>query len=279
MGIALALGAALLFAAGTVLQRHAAASATEGEARRASFMAVLARRPLWLAGLAADAAGFACQAAALATGRLAVVQPMLAAGLVFALPMAALLDRRRVTRRELAGAAAVTAGLSLFLLLAAPAGGREDASGRAWAAAFAVAAVVSAAAWLRARGASPIPRALLLGSATGILFGLSAALTKATAAALDGGAAAVLLDWHAWALVIIGYASMALAQASLQTRALGAAVATQMSLDPLTGVALGVLAFHERMDGSVWGAAAGVAVTTAGIALLAAERTAWASAR
>jgi drug/metabolite transporter (DMT)-like permease len=268
MGIALALAAALLFAVGTVLQRHVAASATEGEARRASFLAVLARQPVWLAGVAADAAGFACQAAALAAARLAVVQPLLASSLVFAL----LLQRRRLTVRELAGMAAVTGGLALFLVVADPSGGREDASAAGWAAAFLVCALVCGSAWVRSRGASRTRRALLLGTATGVLFGLSAALTKAAVGVLHDGVMAVLLDWHAWALVVVGWASMALAQASLQAGPLGPAVATQMTFDPLAGVLLGVLAFHERLSGSVAGAVVALALIGAGIALLTAQR-------
>jgi drug/metabolite transporter (DMT)-like permease len=262
MTIAQALGAALLFAVGTVLQRRVAAAAGADEARRASFLATLARRPVWLAGMGADALGYGLQAAALAHGRLAVVQPLLATSLVFAL----LLAGRRPTRRELLGAGLVTGGLALFLGLAQPAGGAADASTAAWLVAFAVTGLVCAGAWRLARGAAATRRALLLGSATGVLFGLSAALTKATVAQLDAG---VLLDWHAWALVLVGYASVALAQASLQAGALGAAVATQMALDPCAALLLGVLAFHERFAGSVAGAVAGVAVVLAGVSALA----------
>ncbi len=95
MAVAFALVAALLFALGSALQRHVA---VEG-----SSLLALARRPPWLAGIAADAAGYAAQAAALAVGRLAVVQPLLVSTLVFALP----LERRRLQRSEIAAALAV----------------------------------------------------------------------------------------------------------------------------------------------------------------------------
>ena len=115
----------------------------------------LARRPLWLAGMAADAVGFVCHAAALGAGRLVIVQPLLATSLVFALPLSAALERRRVTARELRAALVVIAGLAAFLLLRRP---QRRARGRArsrWLAAFAVAGVVSGAASLLARGATP----------------------------------------------------------------------------------------------------------------------------
>ncbi len=99
----LALAAALFFALGTVLQQRVAASASAEEAAKLGFLLRLARRPAWLAGIASDAAGFVCHAAALAAGRLVVVQPILATSLVFALPIGAWLDSggsRRVSYSE-----------------------------------------------------------------------------------------------------------------------------------------------------------------------------------
>ncbi len=46
----------------------------------------MAQRPVWLAGIAADALGFGCQSRRLGFGRLAVVQPLLVASFGFALP-------------------------------------------------------------------------------------------------------------------------------------------------------------------------------------------------
>jgi drug/metabolite transporter (DMT)-like permease len=270
--VILALVAALLFAVGTVLQERVAKESSAQDAGSASFLLRLARRPVWLAGVAADGLGFVAQAAALAVGRLVVVQPLLSVSLVFALPLGAALEGRRVGRRQMLAAVAVTGGLAVFLLLANPSGGRDDASLRAWAIAFALCAVMCAAGWVLARGAGAVRRAVLLGSATGVLFGLSAALTKATVERLDGGLVHLLADWHLPALVVVGYASMALAQASLQSGALGPAVATQMALDPVTSLLLGTLAFGERLHetaaGTV-GALAGVALMVSGIAVLA----------
>ena len=78
MAVILALAAALLFALGMVLQAQVASKASEEEARGMGFLVQLARKPRWLAGIAADALGFVAQAWALAIGRLVVVQPLLA---------------------------------------------------------------------------------------------------------------------------------------------------------------------------------------------------------
>jgi drug/metabolite transporter (DMT)-like permease len=273
MAIPLALAAALLFSLGTVLQQQVAAQASEEEARGAGFLLRLARQPRWLAGIVADALGFVAQAAALAIGRLVVVQPLLATSVVFSLPLGAKLGHRRVVRRDMVAALAVTAGLGVFLVVADPTGGREDATTAAWIVSFGVAAVACAALALAARGRPPARRAGLIGAAAGILFGLSAGLTKATVERLDDGVLEVFTDWHLYALIVVGYASMSLSQSSLQTGALAPSVATQMSLDPITSLLLGIFAFDETVHEDAVGLIAALAafvVMIAGIVSLAA---------
>src|SRR3954469_19958005 len=82
--LALALGAAVLFAAGTVYQEKVATTASDTEAASAGFLIRLAKQPVWLLGIAIDAGGVVCQAAALGVGKLVVVQPILAPRGVFA---------------------------------------------------------------------------------------------------------------------------------------------------------------------------------------------------
>jgi drug/metabolite transporter (DMT)-like permease len=272
--VALALVAALLFALGTVLQQQVAATASGAEAMRANFLVRLARKPRWLAGIAADAGGFACQAAALGLGRIVVVQPLLATSVVFALPLGAWLGDEPVGRRQWLAAVVVTGGLAVFLVVGNPSGGTDDATAAAWIAAGAIAAAACGALVLAARRRPPAMRAALLGTATGLLFGLSAALTKATVERLDDGVLAVLGDWHVYALVVVGYASMTLSQASLQTGALAPAVATQMVLDPVASLLLGILAFGERLHETALGVIASLAALVAmlaGLVALAAQ--------
>jgi drug/metabolite transporter (DMT)-like permease len=275
MAIPLALAAALLFSLGTVLQQQVASAASEQDARGAGFLLRLARQPRWLAGIAADALGFVAQAAALGLGRIVVVQPLLATSVVFALPLGARMEGKRVSRPELIGALAVTAGLGAFLVLADPAGGVENASATAWVISFAVAAVLCTALTLVSRGRAPVHRAALLGTAAGILFALSAALTKATVEQLDEGVLAIFEHWQLYALVVVGYASMTLSQASLQAGPLAPAVATQMALDPVASLFLGTLAFKETIHhdtGTLLASLAAFAVMIAGIGFLALRR-------
>lgn len=95
LAVAVAVGAALCYGLASALQQHAAARAPTAESLRIGLLARLVRRPLWLAGGAADLAGFALQFAALSRGALVVVQPILVLSLLFALPIGARLGASR----------------------------------------------------------------------------------------------------------------------------------------------------------------------------------------
>jgi len=279
--VSLALVAALLFAFGTVLQQKEAQEVSDDDALKAGFLLRLARRPVWLAGMAADGVGYGAQAAALGIGRIVVVQPLLATTVVFALPLGARILGQPIRRREVLAALAVTVGLGVFLVVADPQGGREDATTAAWFASFGVAAAVCVPLVLAGRRAStPAMKATLLGIATGVLWGLSAGLTKAVVEELDEGVLSVLGDWHLYALAVVGWASLTLAQASLQAGALAPAVATQAALDPIASVLIGTLAFEETLHHGALGIAgslAGFIAMVGGIVVLASAQGAPAS--
>ncbi len=271
MDIVLALAAALLFALGTVLQQKAGLE-EPAEGSSSGLLIQMAKRPVWLAGIAADAVGFGCQAAALGFGRLAVVQPLLVASVVFALPLGARLTGQRVKRIDVGAAFLVVAALVAFLTIANPSGGRADAPLGAWliagAACVAVCAVLVAAGQ---RGPAP-RRAALLGIATGVLFALSAALTKAVVDELDDGVLTIFTTWHLYALAVVGYASMTLNQLALNTGALAPAVATSMAFDPIVSVILGIALLQESLDAGaldVAGTVLALAAAGVGMAVLA----------
>ena len=67
MEIVLALTSALLFALGNVLQQKAGLDASSAGAS-SGLLLRMARRPVWLAGIASDGLGFVAQAAALGIG-------------------------------------------------------------------------------------------------------------------------------------------------------------------------------------------------------------------
>ena len=271
MEIVLALGSALLFALGSVLQQKAGIDAPSSGASSGVLLR-MARRPVWLGGIAADALGYVAQAAALGIGRLAVVQPLLVTSVVFALPLGMMLTGLRAHRTDLAAAVLVVIAVVGFLLISRPDGGRNEAPLGDWVAAMAVCGAVCLPLVLAGRRGPAPRRAAMLGAAAGILFALSAALTKAVVDELHRGLPHVLAGWQLYALAVVGYVSMTLNQLALNTGALAATLATSTALDPIASVALGLTLFAEspRTGGAeLVGTLAALAVALGGIVTLA----------
>ena len=271
MDIVLALVAALLFAVGTVLLQRAGMDEPAGGSD-SGLLLRMARRPVWLAGIAADGLGFAAQAAALSLGRLAVVQPLLVTSVVFSLPLGARFTGQRIRPADVAAAALVVGALVAFLVVADPSGGRDDAPFGEWLLAGAVVGGIAAPLFLLGRRLAPAPKAALLGTATGLMFALSAALTKAATDRLGERIRELLLDWRIYALIVIGYVSMTLNQIALSTGALAPAIATSMAFDPIGSVVLGTTLLQESLHETTLGIVAivlSLAAALAGMVVLA----------
>jgi drug/metabolite transporter (DMT)-like permease len=270
--IILAVAAALFFALGTVLQQKAGLD-DPAESSSAGLLVQMARRPVWLVGISCDGLGFICQFIALSVGSLAVVQPLLVLSVVFALPLGVVFTQQRVKRIDVVAAAVVTVGLIAFLTIANPHGGRQDAPLGDWLITGAVVLVVTAPLLLASRRAhTTAAKAAFLGTATGVLFGLSAALTDVTGHRFDDGILEIFTSWPLYALIVVGYVSMTLSQLSLNTGALAPAVATQMSFDPITSLVLAIVLLDESLDSSpleVVATVIALAAALGGVAVLA----------
>jgi drug/metabolite transporter (DMT)-like permease len=128
MVVVSALGSALLYALAAVTQQRAAVDEPMENSLRLRLLFNLLRRPLWLAGLVCDVGAFLLQFYALDHGALVLVQPLLVSGLLFALPLGALMSHERMRRTDWVGAGLVVLGLSVFLLVAQPDRGSADAA-------------------------------------------------------------------------------------------------------------------------------------------------------
>jgi drug/metabolite transporter (DMT)-like permease len=239
-------------ATASVLQRRAAAEAPEREAFRLSLLTYLLRRRVWLAGIAMTVVAAVCQAAALATGPVALVQPIFIIELPCALLLASIVMRRGLPRRVWYAVASVTVGLGVALASAAPSGGTETSSSQLWALALIATggfeAVLLAGA-LRTRGE---PRAALLGLAAACGYALTAALMKQAMAALAHGPGHFFATWQLYATAAAGVGSLFLLQNALQA---GTLVSSQPMLtlgDALISVCLGVLLFDEDIRLGWW---------------------------
>jgi drug/metabolite transporter (DMT)-like permease len=251
--IPLALAASLCTATSSVCQRLGARN-NQATALDVWLIFRLARHPIWLAGIASMILGFVFQLTALHYGALALVQPILALELLFVFGYMAVLGSRTVKRRDWLAAAAMCAGLGLFLFAAAPSGGRQYAPGYLWwIAGLATLGVVLAGLALAfgLRGKSPASgshRAAILGAVTGISWGFVAAVIKEFSSHLSGGAAAIFSNWSVYVLLGAGAASLLLASHALAAGPLAASQPGFTILDPLAASLLGMFLFGEHFD-------------------------------
>jgi drug/metabolite transporter (DMT)-like permease len=251
--IPLALAGSLCTATSSVCQRL---GAKNSEATRVDLWLIvrLARRPIWLVGLASQILGFAFQVTALHYGALALVQPVFALELLLVFASMTVLGSGRVTRRDWLAAAAMTAGLALLLLAASPSGGRPHAPAPLWwlAGLISLAAVVTGlvvAFGLRQRSpASARRRAAVLGAVTGIAWGFVAAVIKEFSARLGQGPGPILASWSLYVLIGAGAASLLLASHALAAGPLAASQPGFTILDPITAGLLGLFLFGEHIQ-------------------------------
>jgi drug/metabolite transporter (DMT)-like permease len=252
MASVLALVAAFLFALAAALQQKGALNLPEISLRNPASLARLAGQTMWLVGTLALLTGYVFQAAALDRGRLAIIQPLLVMTVVFALPLGYFLTGQHVGRRELIGAAVIVVGLACFAIFGDPAGGRENAPGDEWALAIAVLAIVCAVLLVFGGRGGLTMKAAVYGTVAGILFGLSAALTKPTLEYLHVGIDELLSHWEPYALAIAGVLGFVLQQVSLATGRLAPSVATVSVANPVVGILLGVILLDERLSRPAW---------------------------
>ena len=186
--VLLALAASLCTATASVCQRAGArCTGLAAGGFDARLIVRLARQPTWLLGIAAMIGGFVFQLTALHFGELGLVQPILAAELLFVFGYLAVAGSRQPNLRDWLAVAGMSAGIGVFLRLAAPSGGRLHAPGSSWLLAGlitggVVLAALAVAFGLRGRrGASRSRRAAVLGSATGISWGFMAAVIAGAA--------------------------------------------------------------------------------------------------
>ncbi|AWK72729.1 hypothetical protein CBI38_15320 [Rhodococcus oxybenzonivorans] len=272
-----ALVAALLFACASVAQQSAASVVPED----AGLMTSLVRSPRWWAGVAGDGGGYIMQAVALALGSVLVVQPLLVTALLFALPLSAKFSGYRLNRTTWVLAVALAAALALFLVVGNPTEGNIDAPFREWVIPLAiVGSVVAAAALAGMTKIGPGWRALLLGAASGALYGVAVAFTKYVVELVPRGLWTVLSSWQTWSLVAAGLVGVYLQQRAFQVGPLSASLPALTIAEPLAAVFLGMTVLDERLrvDGPglivVGCAVAVMLIATIGLSRSQAQRTA-----
>jgi drug/metabolite transporter (DMT)-like permease len=270
IAVVLALLASLCFALGSLIQQGAARQ-THARALRLGLLVTLARERRWLGGMALTVFSFGIQAAALAFGPLALVQPLATLDVLFALPLIARLNHRPLTAKSIAGGLCVAAGMAVFVGISPPTRGIGAPGITAWLPALiAIAALVavSAAAALRARGTA---RVILLAASAAAIYGVLDGLTKSTVDILSHRGAAVLTTWEPYALIAAGILGGLFGQSAFNAGPLSLSLPVIDTVEPATAVILAVVVFHESLSRTPWHLAVqllGAATAAAGIVLL-----------
>jgi drug/metabolite transporter (DMT)-like permease len=249
-----ALGAAFFIAIGDVMHQRSAHEITDEPVSHLELFTRLLRDRRWWLGSLVAGAGFALQAAALGLGSVLLVQALLVTSLLFALPINARINRRRVTRWEWLWAALLAASVVVIVTVGNPTEGHSHASWETWTA---VVVVLAPALILCVLGAGIVKgpaSAVLLGFVSGTLWGVFAVLTKGVVDRLDDGFWALIRmpELYVWAAVAI--AGTAYQQASFRAGSLTASLPTMTVAEPVVGSVLGVVVLGEalRPDEAGW---------------------------
>lgn len=270
LAAALALASAALFAVAAVAQQRAARGVPDE--RGTGLLRALLRSRLWWVGTVGDCGGYVAQAAALGFGSLLLVQPLLVTTLLFALPLGARWAGRRVSRADGTWALLLAAALAAFVVFADPTAGRARAPLATWAPAAAILVGVLVACIVAAQRRTGVGRAVLLASATGLAYGMTAALTKGVVDLLGDGLVPLLTSWETYGLVLAAVGGTLLQQSAFQAGGLGASLPVITVGEPVVAAVLGtvVLGEHVQIAGVGWLLLAGlVAVMTAATIALA----------
>jgi hypothetical protein len=243
-----ALGCAATFAVSSSVQHQAAENAPASADGLVRLLGYLMHRPVWLLGQLLATVAFVLHAIALHSGPLALVQPIVVSGIVFAVPMRAALSRRLPSAAELRAVALTAGGLAVFLVASNPDAGRPADRGLTSLVMVGVGVAVAAAASVVAEsgGLPPRHRAFFLGVTAGVLFGLVASLLKMALQALnDGGLVGVLTAWPTYGLLLAGAGGVLTNQRAYRTAGLTASMPVLNIVNVVTALVFGFTVFHE----------------------------------
>jgi drug/metabolite transporter (DMT)-like permease len=253
--IALSVSSAFASAMSTTLKKASANRAALSSSGSARFAGL--GQPLWVAGLGCDVVGVTLQVLALHYGALALVQPLLVSGLIFALVLRHI-GRSRISARELLWGGVLAGCLVSFLFFSGATTGQGGSStadrGAAVVTGIAAAVAVAACVALARRTVPPTGRAALLGVAVGAVFAVTAALIKAASDVLAGhGLLALAGSWQLYGVLVLGAGGQFLTQLAFQAGPITSSLPAISTVDPLLSVVIGVLVYHEAVHRGPFG--------------------------
>ncbi|GAA2064948.1 DMT family transporter [Williamsia deligens] len=253
---ALAVVSALLVATGTLV-RQRSSTPSGGITRR------------WWLGVAIAAAGFVLQAAALGLGTLLLVQPLIVLSVLFALPMEARLDRRRLSFAEWKWGIVLTLCIAAFVLITMPTPAHRGLDAGVLAGTIVTVVAVLAGLVVAARLVSPHYRALLYGSASGLLTGVQSFLVKSVMTQFGEGLVQPFIHPELYLILVVAAGSVVCQQLAFAAHDLQTSFPAMTVMEPAVAMALGVLLLGERAHVDVVeGVVVGLVLITMGFAVV-----------
>jgi drug/metabolite transporter (DMT)-like permease len=256
-----------------LITQHVASTAAPAKDKGWRLALYLVRNPLWLFGVAAMVGSFVLQALALYNGQVSVVQSVLVTELVFTLVIGSVWLHRPVRPAAWVSAAVTSIGLAVFLVVSEPKGGHPEATRAAWLPALLLFGGLTALFCVLARRGSPVRRAALYASGSGIVWATLAVFLKSTTDLLaSGGVLSALSQGGIYGVVAAGVVGTVLTQAALHQGPLSVSQPLMVIVDPFVSIILGVWLFGEHFKGGplkIALGALGFAAMVAGVVFLA----------
>jgi hypothetical protein len=247
LALTLALLCAATFAISSSVQHQAASGAPASATGLLGLLGYLVRQPEWLLGQLLATCAFGLHAAALHAGPIAVVQPIVVSGIVWAVPARAALSRRLPSLDELWAVVVTAGGLAIFLVASDPTAGSDADLGLGTVGLLLIGVLVAAAANLVASWTQePRRRAFFLGAVGGVLFGLVAGMLKLSLQELNaGGLSGMLTAWPTYGLLLAGAGGVLTNQRAYRTAGLSASMPVLNIVNGLTSLGIGFTVFAE----------------------------------
>jgi drug/metabolite transporter (DMT)-like permease len=240
-----ALGCAVCYGLGSVLQGIGARRVEAGDRLQPRLLVRVATQAPYMAGLGLDAVGWLLSLLALIRLPLFAVQAVVAAAIVFVVLFSALVDHVPINRQQLLFVAALSLGLAGLGLSAAPDAARSVSAGFTWTMWISI-VVIAALGTLAPRWLSAAAASSLLGALAGLAFGGTALCARSLGA--DRLWVGVLRDPLAWALLAFGALGLSFYAAALQRGNVTVATAWQTTTSTIAPAVIGlwVLGDHAR---------------------------------
>lgn len=197
-------------------------------------------------GVLIAAVGFGLQAAALGLGSLLLVGPLIVLSVLFALPMEAHLDDRRLTIHEWKWGITLTVCVAAFVLLTRPSPGHHQTSAGVLAAVIAVLVVLLGTLVVATRFVSLHYRALLFGAASGVLTGVQSFLVKGLMEQLSEGLWEIFIHPEIYLIIVVAVGSVVAQQMAFAAHDLQTSFPAMTVVEPAVAMTLGVLLLGER---------------------------------